>query len=538
MKFFQFLKRESEKPLLKLFLLTALSGLASAGVLAIINLAAKNVSKDSFNISYILMFASTVGIFVTSQKFILTNGILVIEEILNNIRLRLSDKIRRTDLLNIEQIGKAEIYNRLTQECTLISQMAPYIITALQSAIMLLFVFGYIAILSMFAAILLLVLILAGVFVFHKNNVKVYAELEETNKAEINFFVSLTDILDGLKEIKLNRKKSNDVYSHFEKVSLKLKDLKISTGNKFSENMVFSQAFIYIVLGAIVFVLPRINPDMTDKVVSTTTAMLFAIGPLSSLVSMLPVFGKVNIAIKNIYSLEEELDLQVNPNEVQPINGENRFSGFNKIVLRDLYFEYKNGEAREVFSIGPIDLTLTRGEVLFIIGGNGCGKTTFLKVLTMLYRAKTGNIFVDDKIIDSTNYLEYRELYSAIFYDFHLFDKLYGLEKIDPKMVNDLLKLMQIDNKTEFIDNGFTKLDLSTGQRKRLALIVTFMEDKPIYIFDEWAADQDPQFKKYFYDDLLKKLKSEGKTVIAVSHDDRYFHLADRIIKMEYGKII
>jgi putative ATP-binding cassette transporter len=105
-------------------------------------------------------------------------------------------------------------------------------------------------------------------------------------------------------------------------------------------------------------------------------------------------------------------------------------------------------------------------------------------------------------------------------------------------MVNDLLKLMQIDNKTEFIDNGFTKLDLSTGQRKRLALIVTFMEDKPIYIFDEWAADQDPQFKKYFYDDLLKKLKSEGKTVIAVSHDDRYFHLADRIIKMEYGKII
>ena len=324
MKFFQFLKKESEKPLLKLFLLTGLSGLASAGVLAIINLAAKNVSKDSFNISYILMFASAVGIFVTSQKFILTNGILIIEEILNNIRLRLSDKIRRTDLLNIEQIGKAEIYNRLTQECTLISQMAPYIINALQSAIMLIFVFGYIAFLSVLAAVVLLILILIGVFVFHKNNLKVYAELEETNKAEIKFFVTLTDILDGLKEIKLNRKKSNDLYSYFEKVSLKLKDLKISTGNKFSENMVFSQAFIYIVLGAIVFVMPRISPDMSDKVVSTTTAMLFAIGPLTSIVSMLPVFGKVNIAIKNIYSLENELDEQVNPNEVQPINGENR----------------------------------------------------------------------------------------------------------------------------------------------------------------------------------------------------------------------
>lgn len=538
MNFFQFLKKESDKPLLKLMLLTALSGLSSAGVLAIINLAAKNISKESINISYVLMFVSTVGIFVTSQKYILTSGIIIIEEILNNIRLRLSDKIRRTDLYNIEQIGKAEIYNRLTQECTLISQMAPYIITALQSAIMLVFVFGYIAILSILAAVLLIVLILVGVLVFHKNNVKVYADLEETNKAEINFFVSLTNILDGLKEIKLNRKKSNDLYSHFEKISLKLKELKETTGRKFSENMVFSQAFIYIILGAIVFVLPRLKPDMASAIVSTTTAMLFAIGPLTSLVSMLPIFGKVNIAIKNIYGLEVELDQQVNPNEVQPINGDNRFTDFQKIELSDIYFEYKNGEGREVFSIGPIDLTVKRGEVIFIIGGNGCGKTTFLKALTMLYRPKAGNIFVDDKIINSENYLEYRELYSAIFYDFHLFDKLYGLEKVDPRKINELLKLMQIQNKTEFKDNGFTKLNLSTGQRKRLALIVTFMEDKPIYIFDEWAADQDPQFKKYFYDDLLSKLKAEGKTVIAVSHDDRYFHLADRIIKMEYGKII
>ncbi|MFH0733030.1 MAG: cyclic peptide export ABC transporter [bacterium] len=538
MKFLQFLKKESDKPLLKLFLLTAISGIASAGVLAVINLAAKNVSSKSINISYILLFVSTVGIFVVSQKFILTEGIFIIEEILNNIRLRLSDKIRRTDLYNIEQIGKAEIYNRLTQECTLISQMAPYVITSLQSAIMLIFVFGYIAILSILAAGLLLVLTIFGVLVFHKNNVKVYAELEETTKAEIKFFVSLTDILDGLKEIKLNRKKSNDLYSHFEKISLKLKKLKISTGFKFSENIVFSQAFIYIILGAIVFVLPRLKPDLSSEIVSTTTAMLFAIGPLTSIVSMLPIFGKIDIALKNIYNLENELDLQVNPNEVQPINGENRFINYNKIVLSNIYFEYKSGEEKEVFSIGPIDLTINRGEVLFIIGGNGCGKTTFLKALTMLYRPKTGNIFVDDKIIDSANYLEYRELYSAIFYDFHLFDKLYGLEKVDPKRINDLLKLMQIENKTEFLDNGFTRLDLSTGQRKRLALIVTFMEDKPIYIFDEWAADQDPQFKKYFYDDLLKKLKAEGKTVIAVSHDDRYFHLADRIIKMEFGKII
>jgi putative ATP-binding cassette transporter len=537
MNFLHFIKRESDKPLVKLILLTGLSGLSSAGVLAIVNMAGKNVSGDSIDISFVLMFASVVGIFVTSQKFILTSGIVLIEDILNRIRLRLSDKIRRTDLLNIEQIGKAEIYNRLTQECTLISQMAPYVITALQSAIMLICVFGYIAVLSLIAAALLLLLVLVGVAVFHKNNIKVYAELEETNKAEIRFFTALTDILDGLKEIKLNRRKGNDLFSHFESISEKLRDLKISTGYKFSENMVFSQAFIYIILGAIVFVLPRLKPTMSEEIVSTTTAMLFAIGPLTSLVSMLPIFGKINIAIKNIYHLEDELDQQLNPNEVQPVNGENRFAGFKKIALEGLYFEYKDGKGEEAFSIGPIDLTINRGEVLFLIGGNGCGKTTLLKTLTMLYGPKTGSIYVDDRLVDSTNYLEYRELYSAIFYDFHLFDKLYGLGRINPRKVNELLDLMQLQNKTEFRDDRFTQLDLSTGQRKRLALIVTFLEDKPIYIFDEWAADQDPQFRKYFYDELLKQLKSDGKTVIAVSHDDRYFHLADRVIKMEYGKI-
>lgn len=538
MNFFNFLKKESDKPFLKLLLITSLSGLSSAGVLAIINAAAKNVSTNSISIGYFVMFVATVGIFVTSQKFILTSGILIVEEILHTIRLRLSDKIRRTDLMKIEQIGKAEIYNRLTQECTLISQMAPYIITALQSAIMLFCVFGYIAVLSLIAAVLLIVLICGGVLVYHKNNVIVYGELEEINRAEIKYFVSLTNILDGLKEIKLNRHKSNDVYSHFEKISARLKELKMSTGKKFSENMVFSQAFIYIILGAIVFVLPKLKPSISEEIVATTTAMLFAIGPLTSLVSMLPIFDKINIAIKNIYHLENQLDLHVNPNEVQPINGDNRFKNFDTIVLSNIYFEYANAEGKDMFSVGPIDLTIKRGEVLFLIGGNGCGKTTFLKALTMLYRPKTGKIFIDDTPVDDANYLEYRELYSAIFYDFHLFDKLYGLENVDPLRINELLKLMQIQHKTEFRDNGFTKLDLSTGQRKRLALIVTFLENKPIYIFDEWAADQDPQFKQYFYDELLRKLKAEGKTVIAVSHDDRYFHLADRVIKMEYGKIV
>jgi len=534
-----FLKKESDKPLLKLGLYTAISGLASTGVLAVINLAAQSSTAKSGNIAQLLMFVAVVGIFITAQKYILVEGVKMIEEILSNIRMRISDKIRRTDLLNIEKIGNAKIYNRLTQELVFISQMSVYLITALQSGIMLIFIFGYIGYLNMTAAIILLVILGIGVMLFNKNNKKVYAKLDETNKAEIEYFSSLTDILDGLKEIKLNRRKSNDLFESHQEITTGLKKLKETTGYLFSTNMVFSQAFIYIVLGAIVFILPQMNPGFSKEIVSTTTAMLFAIGPLSSLVSMIPQYEQLNLSVRNINELEEELDKHVKQDGIPPIEGENRFSDFNRIDLRGLYFQFENDEGDKAFSIGPLDLTINKGETLFLIGGNGSGKTTLLKALTMLYtQVGSGSIYVDDKLVDHSNYQDYRELYSAIFYDFHLFDKLYGLENVDAQKVNDLLKLMQIDNKTKFRDNRFTQQNLSTGQRKRLALIVTLLEDKPIYIFDEWAADQDPLFKDYFYDVLLKKLKAEGKTVIAVSHDDRYFHVADRVVKMDYGKFV
>lgn len=539
MTLLNFFQKESNKPLHKLGLYTAVSGLASTGVLAVINWVARKEDSQALDISQLLMFVAVVGIFITTQKFILSEGVILIEDVLFNIRLRLSDKIRKTDLLKIENIGNAKIYNRLTQELVFISQISVYLISALQSSIMLIFIFSYIAYLNFVAAIILLVILVIGVMLFNKNNKKVFAKLDETNKAEIEYFNSLTDILDGLKEIKLNRKKSNDLFASHTGIIGALQKLKVNTGYLFSKNMVFSQAFIYIVLGAIVFVLPQINKDFSTDIVSTTTAMLFAIGPLTSLVSMIPQYEQLNLSIRNINSLEEELDHYYNENEVQEIERVNRFSNFDKIDIQGLFFQFNNGENTDHFSIGPLNLTINRGETIFLVGGNGSGKTTLLKAMTLLYNnLQAGNIYVDNKMVDTTNYLEYRELYSAIFYDFHLFSKLYGLEKIEPGKVNELLKLMQIDHKTEFKDNRFTRQNLSTGQRKRLALIVSLLEDKPIFIFDEWAADQDPQFKDYFYDILLKKLKAEGKTVIAVSHDDRYFGVADRVIKMDYGKFV
>lgn len=538
MTLIELLRKESKKPLDKLLLISAVSGLSSTASLALINNAAQNTKTDDISVSQVLMFLAVLGIFAFSFKYILIEGINIIEEILNNIRARISDKIRRTDLQNVESIGKATIYNCMTQEISMVSQMSIYLIQALQSAVLLVFITLYVAILSKVAVVLVVILVAIGFFALRQKDKIVLGKLQDTNRADIRYFMTLTDILDGLKEIKLNRKKSSDLFDVHGKISDNVKSLKIDAGHLFAKNMVFSQSFIFLTLGAIVFILPQFQGTFSDDVLSTTTAMLFAIGPLGSLISTLPYYEKVNLSVKNIFNLEKELDMKVNQNEIQPDNDNSCFTGFKKIVIDNLYFEYAKGHQRDSFSVGPFNLELQRGETVFIIGGNGSGKTTMLKALTMLYKANSGSIYVDDKLVDDSNFHDYRELYTAIFNDFHLFEKLYGIKNIQPEEVKELLKLMRIDGKTGFRENGFTELNLSTGQKKRLALIVSFLEDKPVYIFDEWAADQDPIFKDFFYDKLLKKLKAEDKTVIAVSHDDRYFHLADRIIKLDYGKLI
>jgi putative pyoverdin transport system ATP-binding/permease protein len=194
-----------------------------------------------------------------------------------------------------------------------------------------------------------------------------------------------------------------------------------------------------------------------------------------------------------------------------------------------------SGETNGGFSIGPLDLTINRGETIFLVGGNGSGKTTTLKLLTGLYVPQSGVIKVDHDIVGRHNVQRYRELFSTVFTQFHLFDRLYGLEHVKDEQVNELLDELQLTGKTRFENGRFTTTELSTGQRKRLALAVCLLEGADILVFDEWAADQDPHFRKYFYEQVLRRLKAQGITIIAATHDDRYWHLADRVIRMEYG---
>ncbi len=194
------------------------------------------------------------------------------------------------------------------------------------------------------------------------------------------------------------------------------------------------------------------------------------------------------------------------------------------------------------FHLGPIDLSISPGETIFISGGNGSGKSTFLRLLTCLYFPTQGVLSIDEQPLAESNAEMYRDLFSVIFFDYHLFNHLYGLHDMDTRLdeVDELLEKLQLKEKTRLIDNRFDTLDLSTGQRRRLALLIHYLEDNPICVFDEWAAEQDPEYRRYFYTDILPELKAKGKTAIVVTHDDRYYDMAyvDQILKFEEGRLV
>jgi putative ATP-binding cassette transporter len=188
--------------------------------------------------------------------------------------------------------------------------------------------------------------------------------------------------------------------------------------------------------------------------------------------------------------------------------------------------------------LGPIDVTIEPGEMVFVVGGNGSGKTTLAKIIIGLYSPEQGAVRLNGELINEELSEYYRQHFSSVFADFFLFDTLLGAGRIKlDKRAHEYLAKLHLDHKVTVKDGVLSTTDLSRGQRKRLALLTAYLEDRPFYIFDEWASDQDPVFKEIFYTQLLPELKSRGKTLIVITHDEKYFDLADRLLKLEYGKL-
>jgi putative ATP-binding cassette transporter len=407
-----------------------------------------------------------------------------------------------------------------------------------QGVVLVFFVAIYIAYLSPLAFALSTIIVGAAGAIFHFRSREVAARTREATKWDNLLFDRLIDLLDGFKEVRLNRSRSENLFDDIVEVSRTAANIKIRSQSESYKQLVFSQSAMYLLLATMVFVVPTFSASKGGSVLQVTTALMFIVGVCMGIVQTVPVLQAANAAADNIERLEARLRAIAAKVEY---DGREQRKSFDKIELRHVMFHYIHKSTEAVFQVGPVDFTLRSGDLVFITGGNGSGKSTLLKVLAGLYQPDSGEILLDGVHVDDSNRDAYRELIAAIFVDYHLFQRLYGIADPDPAEVDRLLTEFRLREKTRLTGGEFGTLDLSGGQRKRIALLVSLLEKRPILLLDEWTADQDPDFRRKFYDELLPALKEAGKTVVVITHDDRYLdelHLPARRLRMDEGRFV
>ena len=535
LRLFAFFNRETAGKRLRIVSSSLVSGLSRGILLATFNGAAVAGGTGRVDTGLIATFAAAMLIYLATNFDSGRQSVRVVRSVIQRLRLRLCRQLMLAPLRFVEMQGPGRIYTQLGWDIEQVANASLTFITSFRSAVILAFALIYLAWLSVpgFGVALLAIVFSAGAYLW-QNRVAVGIVKEARAKEDV-FYDAMHDLLHGFKELKLSGAQQGDLSAHLETVSEDSRVLNVRAADLTVKSLLTSDTFTFGLIAILVFALPPLFPNSSASVFQFLSTVLFTLGPAEQLIGSIPSLTRARIAFEKIEQLEKGLRASVSAHEDRSV--ETAPMTFERIALKGVHYRFDGATPEERFELGPIDLALTKGETLFICGGNGAGKTTLLKLLTGLYQPTEGKVLVDGKEVGTSDYQRYREMFGAVFGDFYLFRRPYGLPDPDPLFVEELLTILQIGEKTRFQDGMFTTVNLSSGQRKRLAYAVSRLRDRQIYDFDEFAADQDPGFRHYFYSELLPQLKRQGKTVVAVTHDERWFEAGDRLVKLDYGTI-
>ncbi|PSB02588.1 cyclic peptide export ABC transporter [Merismopedia glauca] len=511
-----------------------ISGACSARLIALINNALNETNTPSITLVRSFILLALVGLVTSVISQILL--IRLSENTMFNLRMRLSKWILASPLRHLEELGANRLLATLTDDVQSVSSTVFVIPTfCIDIAIILgcLIYLGWLSKIVFLLTFLFMVVAIFSVQIFLNIARKYLAVAREEQDNLFKHFRSLTE---GIKELKINADRQADfLNSEFKPTAISYRDYSISSLNTLSLAFGWGQILIFTIIGLLLFLVPN-NFDISKPVLSGyILTIIYLVQPFTDILRLLPNLNRAAVALNKIDTLGLSLaaNLEANSASITP-----KITDWQEWKLSGVTHQYRGEQADHRFILGPIDLSFVPGELVFIVGGNGSGKSTLAKLLVGLYIPESGNIYLDDREISDRNRDWYRQHFSVVFYDFYLFERLLGVShhNLDTQAQAYLTKL-QLENKVTVKEGTLSSIALSQGQRKRLALLTAYLEERPIYLFDEWASDQDPFFKEVFYQQLLPDLKQRGKTVIVISHDDRYFHLGDRLIKLDYGKI-
>jgi len=530
------LEMDSRSAYRGILLITSLAGLGNAVLIGLINHVAELAAhNEPITFQLLLLYICAFAFFYIANRASLKEANRLVQERLGELRLRVAGKIRKSPLRALERVGHGELFAVFAQEINHLSQDLPLLVSAAQNAFVLVFILFYIATVSLPSFIVLTAFTALGLFIFWRRRVALNRDLAKIYHYEAAMLDSMASFTEGFQEIRLNADKNDALFRSFTGVVSELETAVVGIGARWLILLQFSNAFLYAMVGVVIFVLPIFFQGYTDSIFKIAAAAIFCVGPITTITGATHIFAKAEIGLRHVHNLEQMLDQAAGPD--LPLVETSRYAGFRRIDYEGIAFSYRDAEGQALFTSGPWDLTLHRGEVLFLTGGNGSGKSTAMKLMCGLYAPDAGRILVDGEPVTEQTTQEFRECFSAIFPDFHLFDRLHGLVDVDPAQVAILIERMELADKVTVTDGRFSTVDLSTGQRKRLAMIGSLLEDREIYFFDEWAADQDAHFRDAFYTEILADLKQRGKTVVAITHDDRYWTYCDRRIVLDLGSM-
>lgn len=539
MNLLRLLQSQGNKPLLRLIGGATGSALSTTIVLAVVTYAAQKINdtKQEFvDLQMAAIFVVSVLIYVVCESRMIAELAADVEEAIDLLRMKLLEQLRHADLWQLEHFGQSRLFENITQSCKVISSNSQYIAQALRSVVLIATILLYIATVSMICFVLLTVLLAIASAAYYRLGKSLEAFQAQLADHETKLFECVSDLLDGFKEQRLCSERSRALGKAFCEQSADTLTARSTVHLHSWQQFVFGETTFNLMMGLVVFVVPIYSPSVSAELVKISAAILFMVTPVFGLMQSLAVLRVAENAAGRMTKLEIELRALAELGSHGPFDSVP--TEFSEIRLQKVEYAFPAGNGEQPFTLGPLDVCIRRGEVIFITGGNGSGKSTLIKLLTGLYRPAGGQLTIDGMNITASRLAAYRALMAPVFSDFHLFARLYGLEEIDKIVAEDLLGWMEMSHVAGIKEDRFTRIDLSTGQRKRLALVAALLETKPILILDEWAADQDSQFRRKFYREILPELRRRGITVIAVTHDDRYFDIADRCLHLEEGRLI
>jgi len=536
----------------KIFISVVLGGIAGMGYASLIPVVVSSLAPNTLGLEpaaastvtlfgievsnprfALLFFAICALIFVArlSSRLILVGVSLALTA---DLRVRLCRAIARAPVADIELAGGAKLTAVLTEDVRRIVTGSLLLPNLLTNFVTFLGTLTFLMYLNMSTFLFVISAIFCGLVVYQipiffggrifKKSREMFDDVQE----------AVRGLIYGVKELKLDANKRaiyfDDVLNERERILLKNERSAFAT---FIAAESYGDMISFFIIGTMAFIFVNYNAISTAELIGVVMALLYITGPISAIMGAAPQIAMAKASMKKVEALfgnlKEENSSAAAASEIP----------WHHMALSNVTYSHRADASSDGFSIGPISLAISKGEVVFLVGGNGSGKSTLGKVLSLHYEATGGQITFDGVAVTNTNVGVYRQGISAIFTDYYLFDRfLHDLDDIQLRRANSLLASLRIDDKVSIIDGKFSTLKLSDGQRKRLALLVALMDGKQLYIFDEWAADQDPVFKEIFYKEILPELKKLGKAVVVISHDDRYFDVADRVFMFENGQVL